>query len=72
MAVALGNRGVPEKIMRLIRSFHEDMRAKVRLSLEGVTLEELQVHNGLQQGCCMAPVLFNLYTCAMPGYREVA
>ena len=61
MWLALGKLGVPEKIMRLIRSFHEGMRAKVRL--EGVTLEEIQVHNGLRQGCCMAPVLFNLYTC---------
>ena len=44
-----------------IRSFHEDMRGRVHL--EGITLEEIQVQNGLQQGCCMAPVLFHLYTC---------
>ena len=26
-------------------------------------LEEVEVRNGLRQRCCMAPVLFNLYTC---------
>ena len=61
MWLALGKLGVPERIIHLIRSFHEDMRARVRI--EGVTLEEIRVQNGLRQGCCMAPVLFNLYTC---------
>ena len=28
-----------------------------------MVLEEISVQNGLRQGCCMAPVLFNLYTC---------
>ena len=37
------------------------MKAKIRL--DGTTLEEIEVQNGLRQGCCMAPVLFNLYTC---------
>ena len=59
--VALGKLGVPEKTIQLIRSFHQDMRARVRL--DGVMLEEISVQNGLKQGCCMAPVLFNLYTC---------
>ena len=41
MWLALGKLVVPERIIHLIRSFHEDMRAKVRI--EGVTLEEIQV-----------------------------
>ena len=61
MWLALEKLGVPEQTIRLIRSFHDNMRARVRL--EGMMLEEIQVRNGLRQGCCMAPVLFNLYTC---------
>ena len=26
-------------------------------------LDAIDVQNGLGQGCCMAPMLFNLYTC---------
>ena len=59
--LALGKLGVPGQMIQLIRSFHEDMRASVRV--DGITLEEIRVQNGLRQGCCMAPVLFNLYTC---------
>ena len=53
--------GVPENTIKLIQSFHQDMRAQIHL--EGSCLEEISVQNGLRQGCCMAPVLFNLYTC---------
>ena len=51
---------MPVKIINLIRSFHQGMKA--RICLNGTTLDEIQVENGLRQGCCMAPVLFNLYT----------
>ena len=51
---------MPEQAIQLIKSFHEGKRARVRP--EGIMLEEIQVQNGLCQGCCMAPVLFNLYT----------
>ena len=61
MWMALGKLGVPEEMVRLIRSFHEGMRAMI--CLDGTALEEISVKNGLRQGCCMAPVLFNLYTC---------
>lgn len=58
--IALQKLGVPEVVVNLIRSFHTDMKAKIRL--DGELLEEISVENGLRQGCCMAPVLFNLYT----------
>ena len=39
------------------------MRIQRPKLLNKVVLEEISVQNGLRQGCCMAPVLFNLYTC---------
>ena len=35
------------------------------MRLEGQLLEEIEVNNGLRQGCTMAPSLFNLYACAV-------
>jgi hypothetical protein len=35
------------------------MEAKIRV--DGEFLEEVEVNNGLRQGCTMAPTLFNLY-----------
>ena len=61
MWIALAKLGVPESTVTLIRSFHKGMKAAIRLG--GKTLEEITVENGLRQGCCMAPVLFNLYMC---------
>ena len=52
---------MPEVTINLIKSFHLGMKAAIRL--EGTLSEEIDVENGLRQGCCMAPVLFNLYTC---------
>ena len=51
MWVALGKLGVPELTVQLIRSFHQHMRARIRL--DGVVPEEISVQNGLRQGCCM-------------------
>ena len=64
MCVALGKLGVPELTVQLIRSFHQDMRARVRL--DGVVLEEISVQNGLRQGCCMAPT----DRCLWPWHRS--
>ena len=36
----------------------------VNIQLDGTVTEGIDLQNGLRQGCCcMAPVLFNLYTC---------
>ena len=58
--LALAKLGVPDSLIGLIRSFHQDMKARIRL--EDENLEEIEVNNGLRQGCCMAPSLFNLYS----------
>ena len=58
---ALEKLGVPDCIIDIIRSFHDGMHVQVRVN--GRTLEEIPVENGLRQGCTMAPVLFNLYAC---------
>jgi len=54
----LNKLGVPEVLVDIIRSFHDDMEA--RISLNQSLLEEIKVNNGLCQGCTKAPTLFNL------------
>ena len=55
--------GVPPVMLRLIRSFHEGMKAEVRV---GDSLSDsFEVQNGLRQGCTMAPTLFNIYFSAV-------
>ena len=52
--------GFPPRMVSLIRSFHEDMTAELRV--QGEVLEgDVEVTNGLRQGCTMAPTLFNLF-----------
>ena len=47
-------------MVSLIRSFHEDMSAGLRIN--GQDMEgEIRVPNGLRQGCTIAPALFNLF-----------
>ncbi len=45
--VALGKLGVPEKTIQLIRSFHQDMKARIRLD-RMMVVEEIEVQNGLR------------------------
>ena len=59
MWLALEKLGVPQQTITLIRSFHDGMEAHIRV--DNTLLEEIKVGNGLRQGCCLAPVLFNLY-----------
>ena len=59
----LGKLGVPEPTIELIKTFHQDTQATIRV--DGDTLNEIDVTNGLRQGCCLVPVLFNLYACVL-------
>ena len=59
----LGKLGVPEVLINIVKSFHENMTAQIRL--DGELLEGIDVNNGLRQGCTIAPTLFNLYSCAV-------
>ena len=61
--VVLKKLGAPDLIIDIIRSFHQNMKAHIRI--DGELLEEIEVNNGLRQGCTMAPTLFNLYACAV-------
>ena len=61
----LGKLGVPELTIELIKTFHQDTQAKIRV--DGDTLNEIDVRNGLRQGCCLALVLFNLHICMCAG-----
>ena len=60
---ALGKLGVPDVLVDVVRSFHTNMMARVRV--DGELLEEIGVNNGLRQGCTIAPTLFNLYACVV-------
>ena len=63
--------GFPPRMVSLIRSFHEGMTAEVRV--KGEALEgEVEVTNGLRQGCTMAPTLFNLFfNLVIQSWREM-
>ena len=51
--------GFPDKIVALIQSLHEGMKARV--TMFGKLSEEFDIKNGLRQGCVLAPSLLNVY-----------
>ena len=55
--------GVLPVLLAMIRSFHVDMRAVVLV--KGRYSDSFAVRNVVRQGYTIAPVLFNLYLCAM-------
>ena len=50
-------------MLNIIKSFHQGMKATVRIG--STTSEGIEIHYGLRQGCTSAPSLFNLYFFAM-------
>ena len=55
--------GVPPKMLVVIKALHEGMSALVRVGRD--VSGEIEINNGLRQGCTLAPMLFNLYFAAM-------
>ena len=62
--VVLARFGVPEKMLTVIRQFHEGMRARVRTD-DGEHSEWFDVTQGLRQGCVLSPLLFNIFFAAV-------
>ena len=48
----------------VIKSFHDSMLAQVRVGRDSTT-NSIEVKNGVQEGCTLAPSLFNIYFSAM-------
>ncbi len=55
--------GVPEKLINVIRAFHDGMRACIRL--DGDCSVWFLVSQGLRQGCVISPLLFNIFFAAV-------
>ena len=52
--------GVPPRVIKVIRMFHDGMRARVQLD-EGDFSAWFNVCQGLRQGCVLPPLLFNIF-----------
>ena len=58
--------GIPPVLVQLIQSLHEGMKAAVTTdsatnTIPPIDVNNIDVNNGLRQGCTIAPSLFNLY-----------
>ena len=62
--VVLARFGVPEKMLTVIRHFHEGMRARVRTD-DGEHSEWFAVTQGLRHGCVLSQLLFNIFFAAV-------
>ena len=60
MWVVLARSGIPEKMLTVIRKFHEGMRARVCTD-DGDHSGWFDVTQGLRQGCELSPRIFNVF-----------
>ena len=51
--------GCPPTLLKLVRSFHEGMKATVQF--DGSTSNSFEINSGVKQGCVMAPTLFSIF-----------
>ena len=56
--------GVPPRMIKVIRMFHDGMRARVQLD-DGDFSARFNVCQGLRQGCVLSPLLFNIFFAAV-------
>ena len=56
-------KGVPDNMLELSKEFYTGKTARV--SAEGELTDEFELRTGLGQGCCLAPLLFNIYLAAV-------
>ena len=56
--------GVPPRMIKVIRMFHDGMRARVQLD-DGDFSTWFNVCQGLRQGCVLSPLLFNIFFAAV-------
>eukprot|EP00663_Eupelagonemidae_sp_cell21sb_P008185 gene8185-531_t len=61
--IVLRRNGVPPRLLAALRSLHDGMEARVRLN--GRMSESFPCLTGVRQGCCVAPVLYNLWHAAV-------
>ena len=52
-------KGVPADLLALIREYYRDKSAA--MAVEGGLSEGFGLESGIGQGCCLAPLLFNLF-----------
>ena len=51
--------GVPPVMVSVVKSFHEEMNAEVRVGSSSTDVFDM--NNDVHQGCTLAPTLFDLY-----------
>ena len=60
----LGRFGVPPRMIKVIRIFHDGLRPRVQLD-DGDFSAWFDVCQGLRQGCVLSPLLFNIFFAAV-------